>query len=191
MSRGLGWTQRAILALIEEEPDGAWPSDELCALLYHHPIEKKHRVAVLRALQTMPLPGTWQVWRLSRAGGAYCLVDPCSDESVARLRYAERSFDAELSFEAWKRHNPDEAERARARAAESRRYRDASPIDKLTIDIAEAEKSAAMWGTMARIAPGAADGFKAAVRRVEALKAEKAVKEQEASSRRPENGSVS
>jgi hypothetical protein len=48
-----------------------------------------------------------------------------------------------------------------------------------------------MWGTMAREAPGAAEGLKAALKRVEALKAEKAAKEQEASSRRPENGSVS
>ncbi len=126
----------------------------------------------------MRLPGTWQVWRLSRPGGATCLVDPCSDESVARLHYAERSYRlASLSFEAWKRYNPDDAERARAQAAESRRYRDASPIDKLTIDIAEAEKRAAMWGTVARAAPGAAEGFKTALKRVEALKAEKAAKE--------------
>jgi hypothetical protein len=193
MSRGLGWTQRAVLALIEEEPDGAWPSDELCALLYHrNQTEKKHRVAVLRALQRMRLPGTWQVWRLSRHGGAYCLVDPCSDESMARLHYAERSYRAaSLDFADWKRREPEDFERARAQAEESRRYRDASPIDKLTIDIAEAEKRAAMWATVAREGPGAAASFQAALKRVEALKAEKAAKEQEAISRRPENGSVS
>jgi hypothetical protein len=180
MSRGLGWTQRAILALIEEAPGGAWPSDELCTLLYHrNRTEKKHRVAVLRALQTMPLPGTWQVWRLSRHGGAYCLVDPCSDESMARLRYAERSFTgaASLDFADWKRRDPEDFERARAQAAESRRYRDASPIDKLTTDIAAAERRAAMWATVAREGPGAAEGFKTALKRVEALKAEKAAKE--------------
>ena len=60
MSKGPGKVQRAILALVGAEPDGAWPFEELCRLIYPPPPLKPtraQRVAVARAIKT--LPGTW------------------------------------------------------------------------------------------------------------------------------------
>ena len=52
MSRGPGRIERAISDLFEEHPEGAWTTAELCRLIYPtaNRVEKKHRVAVLRAM---------------------------------------------------------------------------------------------------------------------------------------------
>jgi hypothetical protein len=64
MSRGPGRIQQEIVALIAANEDGAWTTAQLCQLTYQGlPPEKKHRVAVLRALQYMELPPLWKVWR--------------------------------------------------------------------------------------------------------------------------------
>jgi hypothetical protein len=58
-SKGLGRIQRVILALIEAEPEGAWPYEELCRLVYPGVIipTRSQLSAIGRALK--PLPGTW------------------------------------------------------------------------------------------------------------------------------------
>jgi len=60
MSRGLGKTQRAILALIAAHPDEAWDITELCGLIYPSNMEptRAQTNAVSRALR-MTLPGRW------------------------------------------------------------------------------------------------------------------------------------
>ena len=52
MSRGPGRIERAIFDLFEEHPEGAWTTADLCRLIYPtaNRVEKKHRVAVLRAM---------------------------------------------------------------------------------------------------------------------------------------------
>src|SRR5262245_12662335 len=60
MSRGFGRIQREIAALLESEPWGAWTTTELCQRIYRiQNIEKRHRVAVTRALrgQVYPITG--------------------------------------------------------------------------------------------------------------------------------------
>jgi hypothetical protein len=47
-------------------------------------VGKAQRVAVLRALRKMTLPGTWHV---RRTGYECCLYDICSGEGVARAIY--------------------------------------------------------------------------------------------------------
>jgi hypothetical protein len=135
MSKGPGRAQRAILALIAGNPDGAWTTDELCREVYAgiNRVEKKHRVAVLRALRTMTLPGMWRVRRLSRAGVEHCLFEPCSDESQTRFSWLQSRW--EDSFDNWRTSRPRMVERARERSKEARKYRDASPVEKLDIDI--------------------------------------------------------
>ena len=65
MSRGFGRVQREIVALFEVDPDGAWTTTELCKRIYPvQEVEKRHRVAVARALRgkIFPTPG-WSVAR--------------------------------------------------------------------------------------------------------------------------------
>lgn len=64
MSRGPGRIERAILDLIDKHPEGAWTTEDLCRLIYptaNH-VEKKHRVAVIRAVDTI----------LGKAGDQHC-----------------------------------------------------------------------------------------------------------------------
>jgi hypothetical protein len=67
MSRGLGRTQRAILALIAAEP-GPWTVEELCRLVYKSQpgwnLPRAQVVSVARALKTMRLPGKWKFGRV-------------------------------------------------------------------------------------------------------------------------------
>jgi hypothetical protein len=88
MSRGLGATQRAILALIDNAPAGAWSTTELCNSIYGG-AEKKYRVAVARALRTVALPDGWVPYPLNRHGCEYCLYNVRSFDSVARKIFLE------------------------------------------------------------------------------------------------------
>ena len=58
MSRGPGKLQRTVTRLIEDEPEGAWSIGDLAWIVYGKEPEKKHRVALLRMLKTVTLPGT-------------------------------------------------------------------------------------------------------------------------------------
>jgi hypothetical protein len=146
MSKGPGRVQRAILALIDADPDGAWTVEELCRRAYpsiNH-IDKRHLVVALRALRKMTLPGTWDVLRLRRQGQGYCLADPCSDEAQLRIIWLESGRCRRESFEVWiDRYDEDDQswsartrKRAREYAAEARRWRDATPVQKLDTRIA-------------------------------------------------------
>jgi hypothetical protein len=86
MSKGPGRVQRVILALIQADPHGAWTTENLCVEAYPDSPsdQKKERVAVLRALKRMTLPGTWEV---GVASLSYCLYDPRDGASSARRIY--------------------------------------------------------------------------------------------------------
>jgi hypothetical protein len=93
MSRGPGHIQRTVLDLIAADADGAWSVGEICQRIYGA-VEKKHRVAVARALRRMELPGTWRLWRAGRTG--MCIYNECSLRSAGRfhwLNYQQGSFD--------------------------------------------------------------------------------------------------
>jgi hypothetical protein len=121
MSKGPGRVQRVVLGLIATEPDG---------------------VFTIAELRHMPLPGTWSVGRLSRAPAEFCLFDPCNDESQTRVRWLEDL--REPDCHRWKERFPYLIERALADAADARRWRDASPVEKLDAQIAEAQKMLGM-----------------------------------------------
>lgn len=53
MGRGLGRIQRTILAIFADDPHAIRSTAELCRAVYGVPAEKRHRVAVLRALRTL------------------------------------------------------------------------------------------------------------------------------------------
>ena len=54
MSKGPGRVMRAIAAAFGAEPDVAFSTDDLCRAVYQREPEKRHRVAVLRALRHDP-----------------------------------------------------------------------------------------------------------------------------------------
>ena len=140
MSCGLGHVQRTILALIEADPHGAWTVEDICRRTYPgEEVEKKHRVAVLRAFKRSGfLPGTWTAKRLWPWGIVVALLDPYDDDSQARAAYSVRNdCAAGYDFDRWKagrsgRPGYDDALKA---AAKARAYRDASPAKKIEIEI--------------------------------------------------------
>ena len=101
MSEGPGHIQRAILELILAEPNGAWQTSEICHRVYgwcgleYSPffsVLKGERAAVSRALRTMKLPGTWEVYGSRTRSGEFWLCDPCNDESMMKREAAELNY---------------------------------------------------------------------------------------------------
>jgi hypothetical protein len=135
MCRGPGRIQQEITALIAANPDDAWTLGELCGLIYYgqrscSPTpEKKHRVAVTRALRQMELPPLWRTVRLNRSGAEHCLYNTGSLESTKRKYHlAGWPLDSVCLIE----HVPKEV-------AEARRYHEAPPVEKIDIDNAGAD----------------------------------------------------
>jgi hypothetical protein len=158
MSRGPGHIQRVILALTEGDPhgDGAWTLSQICEQAYpgiNRP-EKKHRVAVARALRKMTLPETWEVRRMEGHGEEYCLHNACSLTSVARMdwlaeckqcdqRGHPRPNDDIAEFmrrRAWWYEPSTERYNAYARVQRAIRWRDGSEVERLEIQIEDTER---------------------------------------------------
>jgi hypothetical protein len=142
MSRGPGRIQQTITELVASDPHGAWTVGQICERIYpdERRVQKKHRVAVTRALRSMELPSTWGVCMLQRRGAEYCLYDKCDEESTLRTDYLGWWKDAPIGFWSWREKWPHKVEAAARRVEKARRYRDASPIGKLDIEIAEARE---------------------------------------------------
>ena len=91
MSKGPGRIERSIAALMENNPHGAFSTAELCRRLY--PVdrwrpEKKHRVAVVRAMWRLAEKSRdWRVLHGDGAGGELHIYNAASVASgKARLR---------------------------------------------------------------------------------------------------------
>jgi hypothetical protein len=68
MSRGPGRLQRGITALMMKHPDGTFSLAQLCRHLYcGEAIEKKHRVAILRAMHNLRTRD-WDIWQREAHG---------------------------------------------------------------------------------------------------------------------------
>jgi hypothetical protein len=69
MSRGLGHVSAVVLAAFRRKPREIWKTSELCRLVYKTDrIEKKHRVAVLRALRVLAVRGEVKIRRFRPTG---------------------------------------------------------------------------------------------------------------------------
>jgi hypothetical protein len=148
MSKGPGRVQRAVLALIDAEPHGAWMIGEVCERAYplvpananalaariEDKVAEKHRAAVQRVLRRTKLPGTWEVTRNWQRGRENVLFDPCDDESAIRAHWLRRA--RWMPFARWMDGYPREVEEARRDAQRARRWRDTSPIERLNVEIA-------------------------------------------------------
>ena len=93
MSRGPGRIERAIYDLFEKHPEGAWTTEDLCRLIYPtaNRVEKKHRVAVLRAVKTI-MDKTddryrdWTCWQAETTGRSLVLFNHANVMSYALAR---------------------------------------------------------------------------------------------------------
>lgn len=107
MSRGLGRIQRAIEAAFGADPDNAFTVEDLCDRVYPGiaRIEKKHRVAVLRAARNLSKArddiGSTTSWQLGGTRSFYNLDSPIS-RMMAALKCGDhhhyRSNDGRISW---------------------------------------------------------------------------------------------
>ncbi len=95
MSRGPGRIERAIHDLFDQHPEGAWTTEDLCRVIYPtaNRTEKKHRVAVLRAMKkiagkTDALCRDWICWQAETTGRSLVLFNHANVKSysLARLK---------------------------------------------------------------------------------------------------------
>ena len=119
MIKGPGKTQRALAALIEANPGGAWPFEDLAERIYGTALfTRAQKSAIGRALKTMRLPGTWAIWQASfNNDRRFWLFDPCRLESwrkVAGPRWGPAHFQPGGGIFNW-------TEEAKRRASEKAR----------------------------------------------------------------------
>jgi hypothetical protein len=119
MGKGLGYLQRTILAMIEKEPEGAWSIEDLAKATYGVAPSKKHRVALLRSIKTMKLPGGFGLEHNFRHRWMAYLCDPCSDASmIAAHKLMLRDEGGCAQYQT--KHLPDRIEEALRGAARVR-----------------------------------------------------------------------
>ena len=78
MSRGPGKIERAIEAVFAAEPDDAFTTADLCGRVYPglNRVEKKHRVAVIRAAKKVSGRAGWDCYRTEALGGTLVFYNP-------------------------------------------------------------------------------------------------------------------
>ena len=89
MSKGPGRIERAIEAIFAAEPDNAFTTDDLCDRAYPgERIERKHRVAVLRAAAKVCARTGWAKWQSEVPGGTLVFrnVYNVMSHGMARLK---------------------------------------------------------------------------------------------------------
>jgi hypothetical protein len=111
--------------LIADNPEGAWTTAALCQHVYGVPcsrVEKKHRVAVIRAIRRMELPPLWRVGRADTRWADDSLYNAGSEESTLWKDYYDHvaRWNTPFSFEHWKSRFPYHSERARQWVAAAR-----------------------------------------------------------------------
>ena len=80
MTHKFGRIERRIRGIVASEPPNAFTVRELCERIYEVPPEKKHRVAVLRAMKTMS--GCWpHMGLITRPGVGAVIYDQRSEVS--------------------------------------------------------------------------------------------------------------
>jgi hypothetical protein len=102
VSRGPGRIERAIRALFDANPDLAFVTDEVCEHCYPavRPIERKHQVAVLRAVQkvlravqkVIEHDPDWRAWRIEGQGRGWVFLNHANVQSYALARLIGDQF---------------------------------------------------------------------------------------------------
>jgi hypothetical protein len=93
------------MAMMEENPDGAWTTVDLIDRVYSslNRIEKKHRVAVLRVVRAIAdADPDWTFWYANTRGGAVALVNGTNIKSYA-LGRMKTDDNSDYRSEHWRR----------------------------------------------------------------------------------------
>jgi hypothetical protein len=92
MSRGLGKTQRQILATIAAQPDEAWDVEALCRAIYPGDLKpsRSQLGATVRALKSMKLPSRWKFGYVGSDRRRWLYADI---DSVAQRIWAMETFE--------------------------------------------------------------------------------------------------
>ncbi len=130
MSRGPGRIQRTIRALIASDEHGAWLVSDICKHVYPEfdGVEKKHQVAVNRALTSMVLPEFWEAQYSGARGNMRVLYNTCDPESAARadgLTKRDCGSDDDRERHASEHHEPEIDESVQSR-------RNSNDLDELS-----------------------------------------------------------
>lgn len=141
MSRGLGRIQSIIVQLLEADEEGAFTTTDICAAVYRgtNRAEKKHRVAVARAMRTMSLPETWFAIRGGRRGGETIIYNRLSMNSTCRFLWLDIYGADHCSFEKFCSFYGHQLQKAAKKVAEYRRYFEADELGRLSMDIKNAQ----------------------------------------------------
>jgi hypothetical protein len=143
MSRGPGRIQRVIADLVTAQPHGVWTVAQFCQLAYpKQRVEKKHRVAMWRAIHRIELGPVWQL--TERTDTESYLFNASSEASTLRLAFNRDRTYRKGNFEEWKQ-DEKHIDYAREAVQAFWHYHHASPIEKIDIDIAHAQKGVDFW----------------------------------------------
>ena len=112
MSRGPGRIQREIHTLIASDEHGAWLVSDICQHVYPEfdGVEKKHQVAVNRALTCMVLPEFWEAQYSGARGNMRILYNTCDPQSTARADWLIKRDCGSDDFQERHASEPDEQE---------------------------------------------------------------------------------
>jgi hypothetical protein len=161
MSKGPGHVQRAVLALIAAEPDGAWSYERLCQRIYPPTPGGPTRAqlgALGRALQRMTLPGTWTTGGVGGDRRTW-LYDECN---LASMREAHPRLHE---------HHFKPGGRVFERVEKAKRFRDAPPLERIAMQIVDVQTKMGLLRMAGALTP---DGMKAAAERIKELEAKRA-----------------
>jgi hypothetical protein len=147
-----GVVEQAVLKLIAADPDGAWSTTQICRQLYPDlgRVEREHQTAIIRALRSMQLPGTWGALKIL---GELWLCDPCN---LASMRAARRGGDPAHFAPGGMVY--EQVERAK-------RFGDGSPLEWVQMRIEEEQK----WAAQLMQAGGDRDALRAVGERIAEL----------------------
>ena len=87
MSQGSGRIEVAVAAVFEKSPERSFTTNELAALVYRTKrVEKKHRVAMLRATQHVCPRLGWDAYHIAAPGHMLLFVNHLGEQSYLRGR---------------------------------------------------------------------------------------------------------
>jgi hypothetical protein len=164
MSKGPGRIQRAIAALIAADADGAWSYADICRADGREPT-RAALSAVGRAAKRMTLPGTWMVGRCGYGDLQRWLYDRCNLMSARKAYPGCREHAFQPGGYVFKQ------------VEAAIRYRDASPSEKIGLEIADLQMYMGLVGTALQNGgdqKACAEDLKRITARIDALKAERA-----------------
>ncbi len=134
MSKGPGRIERAIDAILDAEPESAFTVEKLCERVYPdtNGVEKKHRVAVIRAAKNLLVRRPEVVWQRGEGLGktlSLCRRDNFASYAIGKVKCECRQYrtnDPRYTFGRKRTVARDEADEAEVRETGAALMRDRS-----------------------------------------------------------------